>query len=261
VALLALAVAAAGCCPNTQFLRRKCPTPDDPRAAAEAPAPTTEYRVGCPDVLKLAFRDRPDWDAVVVVDVDGRLPLDQPGNPRVDGRTLKQIRDDLAALADCPPDRVSVSLAAARSGRIVVYGPVRGRARAVPYQGPEPVIDFLKRIGGLPPGSRLNQVFVVRPNVAAAARPQVFRVDVGAVLVDGDNRTNVSLLPDDQVYVGETKQSSVSRVLPDWLGTVYRRATGLLPDDWWPFAKVRHPPGAEPGTHHPLVRVRPDGSE
>ena len=237
----AFALALVAGCSNTQFLRRACPPPPDPKAAAEAPAPSVAYQVGCPDVLEVAFRDHPEWDAVAVVDVDGRLPLAEPGNPRVDGRTLQQIRDDLAALAGCPPERVSVSLAAARSGRVIVYGPVRGRARAVPYQGPEPVLDFLKRVGGLPPGSKLNQVYVVRPNVAAAARPQVFRVNVGAVLVDGDPRTNVTLMPDDQVYVGETKQSSLSRLMPDWLGTVYRRVTGLLPDDWWPFGKVLKP--------------------
>jgi polysaccharide biosynthesis/export protein len=67
------------------------------------------------------------------------------------------------------------------------------------------------------------------------------------VLVDGDNRTNVTLQPDDQVYVGETKQSSLSRLMPDWLSTAYRRATGLLPDDWWPFGKVLKPSEAAPG--------------
>jgi protein involved in polysaccharide export with SLBB domain len=158
-----------------------------------------------------------------------------------DGRTLDQIRADLAKMAGCAPERVSVSLAAARSASVIVYGPVRGRARVVPYQGPEPVIDFLTRVGGLPPGSKLNQVYVIRPNVAAAARPQVFRVHVAAVLVDGDNRTNVMLQPDDQVYVGETRQSSLSRLLPEWLGTAYRRVTGLMPDEWWPFPKFRKP--------------------
>ncbi len=232
-----LALVAAGCS-NTQFLRQNCPTPTDPKAAGEAPHPSAAYLVSCPDVLEIEFRDRPDWDATVVVDVDGRLPLEQPGNPRVEGLTLDQIRADLAALAGCPPDRVRVSLAAARSGHVVVYGPIRGRARTVPYQGPEPVLSFLTRVGGLPPGSKLNQVYVIRPNVAAASRPQVFRVDVAAVLVDGDPRTNVTLQPDDQVYVGETKRSSLSRLMPDWLGTAYRRMTGLLPDDWWPFGKA-----------------------
>jgi protein involved in polysaccharide export with SLBB domain len=234
-ALFAFAFLLLTGCSNTQLLRQKCPTPPDPKAAAESPAPSTAYEVGCPDVLQVNFVDYPSWDAVAVVDVDGRLPLEYPGQPQADGRTLEEIRNDLASLAGCSPDRVNVSLAAPRSTRIVVYGPVRGRARVVPYQGPEPVIDFLRRVGGLPPGSKLNQVYVIRPNVAVAARPQVYRVNVAAVLVDGDNRTNVTLQPDDQVYVGETKQSSLSRLMPDWLGIVYRRVTGLLPDEWWPF--------------------------
>jgi protein involved in polysaccharide export with SLBB domain len=242
-AALALALAgfaAAGGCADARFLRRACPPPPDPQSAAERPAPTAEYRVGCPDVVEVAFSDHPDWDAVAVVDVDGRLPLARPGSVTADGRTLAELRDDLAALAGCAPDRVHVSLAAARSARVVVYGPIRGRARVVPFQGPEPVLTFLKRVGGLPPGSKLNQVYVVRPNVALAARPQVFRVNVGAVLIDGDSRNDVILQASDQVYVGETRQSSLSRLLPDWLGTAYRRFTGLLPDDWWPFSKPAH---------------------
>jgi protein involved in polysaccharide export with SLBB domain len=244
----ALAALVAAGCSDSQFLRQTCPPPADPKAAAEAPAPAAAYQVGCPDVLQITFADHPEWDALAVVDVDGRLPLPHPGNPRVDGLTLEQIRADLAALAGCPPDRVRVALAAPRRGRVVVYGPVRGRARVVPYQGPEPVIDFLKRIGGLPPGSKLNQVYVIRPNVAVAARPQVFRVDVAAVLVDGDARTNVPLRADDQVYVGETRQSSLSRLMPDWLGTVYRRISGLLPDDWLSLAKMLMPLDLAPGT-------------
>jgi polysaccharide biosynthesis/export protein len=238
---------AAGCS-DAQFLRQTCPAPPDPTAAAEAPAPTAAYQVGCPDVLQIAFADHSDWDALAVVDVDGRLPLQQPGNPRVDGRTLEQIRADLAALAGCSPDRVRVELAAPRSARVVVYGPVRGRARVIPYQGPEPVIDFLKRVGGLPPGSRLSQVYVIRPNVAAAAKPQIYRVNVTAALAGGATRTNVPLQPDDLVYVGETRQSSLSRMLPDWLGIVYRRLSGLLPDDWFPFLMVLKPADPPPGT-------------
>lgn len=245
-ARFALLAALGAGCTNAQLLREKCPQPRDPKAAADAPAPAAAYLVACPDVLQITFADRPEWDAVSVVDVDGRLPLDEPGAPRVEGRTLQQVRHELAALAGVPPERVSVTLAAPRSARVIVYGPVRGKARAVPYQGPEPVIDFLNRVGGLPPGSKLNEVYVVRPNVAAATRPQVFRVNAPEVLVDGDPRTNVILQPDDQVYIGETRGSSLSRLLPDLMGTVYRRATGLLPDVWWSLSHPK-PPGAPPG--------------
>ena len=132
-------------------------------------------------------------------------------------------------------------LAAARSSRVYRHGPIRGRGRVVPYQGPEPVIDFLKRVGGLPPGSKLSEVYVVRPNVAAGLRTEVFRVDVPAVLLDADPATNVPLRPGDEVYVGETSRSVFARLLPDWLGPAYRRLAGLLPDDWWPRALTRPP--------------------
>ena len=138
-------------------------------------------------------------------------------------------------------DRVGVRLAAARSSRVYVHGPIRGRSRVVPYQGPETVIDMLKRIGGLPPGSKLNQVYVVRPNVAGGERPEVFRVDVAAVLIDDNHTTNVALKPSDEVYVGETRRSVVARMLPAWLGRAYRQFAGLLPDDWWPLSHPRQP--------------------
>ena len=77
-------------------------------------------------------------------------------------------------MAGVAPERVDVRLAAPRSSRVYVHGPIRGRTRVIPYQGPEPVLDFLTRVGGLPPGSKLNQVYVVRPNVAAGGETAGF---------------------------------------------------------------------------------------
>ena len=227
---------AAGGCADCRFLSRTCPQPADARAAAELPAPDAAYRIGCPDVLAITFQDHPDWDVYASVDLDGRLPLSSPGNLRVEGRTLDDVRHELATLAGISPGRMSVSLASPRSARIFVHGPIRGRSRVVPYQGPEPVIDLLKRIGGLPPGTKLNQVYVVRPNIAEGQRPEVFRVDVPAVLIDNDQSTNIPLKPSDEVYIGETRRSVIARILPSWLGPLYRRLAGLLPDDWWPLA-------------------------
>lgn len=235
-----LAVLLTGCA-DCRFLSQKCPQPRDPQVAADTPAPDVAYRVGCPDVLEVSFADFPGWDALASVDLDGRLPLQSPGSPHAEGHTLNEIRVELARMAGVPPDRVVVRLAAPRSSRVFVHGPIRGRTRIVPYQGPEPVIDFLTRVGGLPPGSKLNQVYVVRPNVATGAQPEVFRVNVPAVLIDGNPATNVVLQPSDEVYIGETSRSVFARVLPDWLGPAYRRLSGLLPDDWWPFSKARRP--------------------
>ncbi len=228
-------------CADCKFLRKACPTPSDPLVAAQTPSPDTAYRIGCPDVLEIAFADHPEWDAYASVDLDGRVVMAHPGSPRLEGRTLEDARHELARLARVDPDRVTVHLAAARSSRVFLHGPIRGRCRVVPYQGPEPVIDFLKRVGGLPPGSKLNQVYVVRPNVALGQRPEVFQVDVPAVLADGNQMTNVPLKPSDEVYIGETKRSVLARILPNWLGPLYRKLAGLLPDDWWPLSRPRTP--------------------
>ena len=199
-------------CSDSRFLAHYCP-PTDPAAV---PAPDAGYRIGCPDVLEVAFPDHPYWDAVASVGVDGRLPLDEPGNPQVEGLTVEQVRVELARLAYLPPERVHVRLAALRSSRIYLHGPVCGRMRSVAYQGPEPVAEFLKRVGGLPRGSELDQVYVVRPNVTSGGPPEVFRVDVRAELTDNP-AGEVRLRPSDQVYVGETRRSVVARMLPDWL--------------------------------------------
>ena len=226
-------------CADARFLRRTCPTPPDPAAAATAPAPVTDYRIGCPDVVEVSVAERPEWDAVAAIDLDGRLPVG--ARPRVEGLTIEEARAAVAKAADVPLEGVHLGLAAPRGGRVYVHGPVRGRTRVVPYQGPEPVVGFLRRVGGLPPGSELGAVYVVRPNVAAGGRAEVFRVNAPAVLLDEDHSTNVTLRPSDQVYVGETKGSALSRALPSWLGPAYRRLLGLLPDEWWPF--TRRPDG------------------
>jgi len=230
----ALLLLCAGCT-NAKFLNRAAPQSEERSAAADEPAPDSRYRVACPDVLDIAFADRPAWDVYAAIDLDGRLPLESLGRPRVEGMTLDEVRSELAREAGLPIESVSANLAAPRSAHLYVNGPVRGHTRVVAYQGPEPVMDFLRRTGGLPPGSKLNQVYVVRPHIAAGRRPEVFRVDVEGVLVDQNAATNIPLRPSDQVYIGETRGSTFSRILPPWLGKAYRRVTGLLPDHWWPW--------------------------
>jgi protein involved in polysaccharide export with SLBB domain len=198
-------------------------------------APT--YRVGCPDVLLVTFTDRPDWDTLASVDLDGTLPLPESlGRPRVQGLTLDEVKHAVAESGQQKPETVSVSLESARSARVTVCGPVNGRCRSLPYRGAEPVLEFLVRNGAIERASaNLNRVYVVRPNVAAGDKADVFHVDVDAVVLDGLAESNVPLLPGDQIYVGESRRSSFGRLLPSWLRPAYRQFMGLLPQDpvWW----------------------------
>jgi polysaccharide biosynthesis/export protein len=188
--------------------------------------PVPVYRVGCPDVLAVRFVDRPQLDCLVAVDLDGRLPVSDSIHPHVEGETLADTRQSLAAATGCDPTRVVVELADARTGRLYLFGPELSRQRIVPFIGNERLLDLLHRTGCLRDVSAdLGDVFVLRPNVAAGQPPVVFRTDLRAVQ-SGDHSTNVLLEPGDQIHVGENRRSSFARLLPDWLKPGFCRMFG-----------------------------------
>src|SRR5205807_3090983 len=104
---------------------------------------------------------------------------------------------------------VQVRVAEHNSRQVFLFGPVAGHERAVPYQGPETVTALLRRTGGLTPRAELTEVHVVRPNVAVGRRPEVFPVDLEAILMRGDDRSNVVVQSYDHVYVGETRRAAL----------------------------------------------------
>ena len=207
-------------------------------ASDSLPAAVSQYRVGCGDVLEFHSRVRPDWDSLVSVDVDGTLPLPESlGSPRVQGLTLEEIRLVIAKAASLDPEGFTVRLVDPRAAKVNVLGPVNGQARTLAYCGPEPVVEFLVRIGAMQSGtSNLNRVYVLRPNVAIGEKAEVFHVDVDAITIDDNQKTNLTIQPGDQIYVGETRRSTFARLLPDWARPVYRKIVGMLPSDgprWW----------------------------
>ncbi len=197
------------------------------------------YRIGCPDLLELKFAQRPGYDAFVTVDVDGQIDLGPPGAVRVQGLTCADAASVVAAKVEVPLESVEVRLADARACRVFITGPSNQRTRTVAYQGPDTAIEFLQKAGAILPGTtQLNDVFIVRGNVAVGRPPEVFHVDVAAVLLDGDGSSNIPIQPADHLYVGETRNSSFRRLLPDWLQPLYQQLAGLWPssDDSRPRA-------------------------
>ncbi len=203
-----------------------------PAAATEtesAPEPPA-YRIGCPDVLEVSFAEHPQLDVLAAVDVDGELPLGYFGRVRVDGLSESKAAEAVAVVSRSELSNVRVRVVDPRSARVFVCGPENGKQRPVPYRGPERVLDFLWRVGAVKRGcSDLGDVYVIRSNVASGGKPQILRVDVLAVVLDGNAETNVLLQPSDQVYIGETRRSVFSRLVPEWLQPLYRKIVGLFP--------------------------------
>ena len=206
-----LLCAGCACDPRINAALGHLPPHDGPQP------PEVAYAIACPDVLEVTVRGRSDLSGPLAVDPDGRLAPGPLPRLEVEGATPQEITVRVAEVLSVSRSEVRVRVAEYQSRHLFLFGQVHGLRHAVPYQGPETVTELLHRAGGLTPGAALSEVHVVRPNVAAGKRPEVFPIDLEAILLKHDRRSDLTLEPGDQVYVGETLRSSWGRCLPPWL--------------------------------------------
>jgi polysaccharide biosynthesis/export protein len=207
------------------------------------------YTVACPDAIEIWVAGRPELCGQFPIEISGRIDLRQLGKLRVEGLTVPEIARQVGVLARVPAEAVRVRVAEYRSRSVYLFGEVSGLRRAVPYQGQETVLDLLQRAGGITPGAEPDNVQVVRSHVTDGNQPEVYRVNLRAIVLRHDQRTNLRLQPFDQVYVGETSQSRLERCLPPWLRPIYQSLCGLR--------KERPAPAPEPNNPQPPQVRRP----
>ncbi len=127
-------------------------------------------------------------------------------------------------------DDLAVRVTAFRSQYLFLAGQVIGGQRTVPYQGQETVLDLLQRVGGVTPAAEVRDLYVVRTHLDKNQRPEAFHVDLAAIVLKHDERTNIRLLPFDQVHVGESRQSQLEKTFPPWLRPIYQAVWDILPN-------------------------------
>ena len=186
-----------------------------------------QYSVRFPDVLDIRVADRPSYSGERAINVEGKIELAPGDFLRVEGKSVSRIAQLIADHLRYPVEEVQVKVAGFHSQRLFLHGEVKGAARAVSYVGPETVLDMLQRVGGITSGAAPEDIQVVRADIADAKPPEVFNVDLDAILNKSDFETNIRLQPFDQVYVGQTRMSSLKKCLPPWLRPVYDRLCGL----------------------------------
>jgi protein involved in polysaccharide export with SLBB domain len=197
----------------------------DDRFQSKAENLVDHYVVQCPDVLEVKGEGG-QAPLLLPVGADGRVAFGE-GRVRVEGQTLPEVVCTLERQAPSPAQHLHVQVAAYKSQQIFLFGEVEGLQRALPYQGPETVLAFLRRSKGLTSGAAVNDIHVIRAHVAEGKPPELFHVDLRAILLHHDDRSNVELRPFDEVYVGQTKQSSLECCFPPWVRPIYRRICGM----------------------------------
>jgi protein involved in polysaccharide export with SLBB domain len=195
------------------------------RTPAAAPhAISEQYHACCPDVLDVSVGHSPPIHARI--SPDGRIDLAALGEVRVEGLTCGEIERRVAAAARQTPDAVHVQVADFKSQQVYIFGEVNGLQRAVPYRGPETVLQLLQRAGGLSQGAEPDDVYVVRSHVASGGQPELFPIHLEEAS-GKDRRAVLQLEPFDQIYIGETRRSSFRKCLPPWLRPLYESLWGM----------------------------------
>jgi len=183
--------------------------------------PNALYVVDPPDSIRVEFVNEPQLTRNVQLRSDGRVTLPHVRDVEVAGLTTEEIRRKLekeyAKFYKEPELLVSVS--AYRSKHIYVYGEV-GRQGVQPYTGSQFVSDAIGTAGGITRRSAPGRVRVIRGD---PDDPEIYRVDLDRLILEGDTLQDVSLAENDVVYVPPNALA--------WLGY---QVDALL----WPFRGV-----------------------
>src|SRR5262245_13741728 len=211
----------AGCAGHRERLHQALLDPAHPALARDLEA---QYVVRCPDVLEIKIEGRPALSGRYEVGPDGRIALAPSarvaalGAPRVAALLARELR--------VPAENVSIQVAEHRSQSLFLVGEVEAQRQVIDYRGPETVVDLLRRID-IGSKAALGEVRVVRGHIADGKPPEVFSVDLEAILLRRDLQTNVRLEPSDHIHIAERQPSKVACYLPPWVRPVYESCFGI----------------------------------
>ena len=211
--ILAVCLLPAGCATKRMAVEKAFRDAAPSGASLDA-----RYLVHFPDALEVRVASRPDCCGTRAVSVEGTIWL----AAGVEVPAAGQTAPDVARRLDVAESEVTVRVARHESQQIFLIGPAGAMQQALPYRGPETVIDLLKRAGKLP-GADLLDVRIIRPHVADGITSEVIVVDLHAVLVSHETTTNIRLMPSDRVQVGQSPPDRFCCKLPPWLKPIWRK--------------------------------------
>jgi protein involved in polysaccharide export with SLBB domain len=182
----------------------------------------SSYTLACPDLIELRFDGKPELEGKVRIGPDGCVDLGEYGRAHVDGATVVEAAQKIAAATRQPRSNVQVRVVQYNSRHLFLFGQVPGEPRAVEYQGPETVTELLERSQVLKGESFVREVYIVRSQLPDAKPAEVLTVDLDAIRNRNDQRTNYRVQPQDEIYLGARPGSKLASAVPPILKPVYQ---------------------------------------
>jgi polysaccharide export outer membrane protein len=158
-----------------------------------------EYHIAPPDTLMVTVRPEPEIARTLVVRPDGRISFDLIGDVDVRGRTVEEVREEIARRLKefiVQPD-VTVVLTKSESRTYFVFGEV-ARPGAYPLVGDVTALNALGASGGPTRYAAQDSARLVRPSTEGE---RVYSVHYEAITQSGYGQTNYLLQPGDVIYV------------------------------------------------------------
>lgn len=180
-----------------------------------------DYRIGAMDELRLEFLTDETLGRVVRVRPDGKVSL-AGTEIKVAGLTVHEASAAILNVYNkfLRDPWLTVEINAYAANRAFVGGEVE-RSGVQQLTGPTTVLQAITTAGGFKDTARTDEVVVIRYN--ADGRRIIFTVDLDKVISGKDLRQDVTLMPQDMVFVPRSDIANVDL----WVDQYVRKALPL----------------------------------
>ena len=171
-----------------------------------------DYRVGGYDILDITVYEEEDLSPKGLrISADGFITFPLIGRMMVEGLTTSEIEklisNKLAQGQFIIDAQITVVVVDYRSKKFMVLGSVKNPG-SYPLRARERMIDAISRAGGMVFGQGSNQMMIIRTENpdTEQKRKIVIRIDISALLHEGDQQSNLLLMDRDLLYIPKAEQ-------------------------------------------------------
>jgi polysaccharide export outer membrane protein len=162
-----------------------------------------DYLVGEEDVLRVTVYDHADLTTVARVSGEGVIRLPLIGDVKVTGLSVAQISEKVSALlADgyIVNPHVSVFVEEFRSKKTIIMGQVN-KPGIYALSGSTTFLELLSKAGGLTKDA--GDRAIIKRKTSPGTSEKVITIDLRRLLEEGDTRSDIPLMDNDNVYIAK----------------------------------------------------------
>jgi polysaccharide export outer membrane protein len=213
---LALSAALQGCTALSVGVSN--PTPISRFIQVSQASRAQSYRLSPGDQLTMRAYYNPQLDEDVQVRPDGNISLSLLGDVRAAGKTASELSAEITkGYAEYFVKPTAIVIVRQFTGyRVFTAGELRTPGQFSLLTGASTVLEAISASGGVTDNGTLTSVILVR-HLPGQAQPMVAELDIAEALSGDDPRQDVTLMPNDFVYVPRSGMADFNEALQQYI--------------------------------------------